>query len=61
MSRPFWKEPLPSQDHQVIPHGDGGVYDGGESDQMQITVQEMLREKRRNESHYLQVQSNPLN
>ena len=57
MSRPFWKEPLPSQlqDHQVIPH-DGGVYDGGD-DQMQqkLTLQEMLQEKRRNESNYLQV------
>jgi len=56
MSRPFWKEPLPSQlqDHQVIPH-DGGVYDGGD-DQMQqkLTLQEMLQEKRRNESNYLQ-------
>ena len=57
MSRPFWKEPLPSQaDHQVIPHhsghnDDGGVYDGSEM----LTVQEMLKEKRRNESNYLQV------
>ena len=56
MSRPFWKEPLPSQaDHQVIPHSghndDGGVYDGSEM----LTVQEMLKEKRRNESNYLQV------
>ena len=55
MSRPFWKEPLPSQlqDHQVIPHqgDDGGVYDGDEM----LTVQEMLKEKRRNESNYLQV------
>ena len=58
MPRPFWKEPLPSQlqDHQVIPQqgGDGGgVYDGDEM----LTVQEMLKEKRRNESNYLQVQN----
>ena len=55
MSRPFWKEPLPSPHHQVIPHSghndDGGVYDGSEM----LTVQEMLKEKRRNESNYLQV------
>ena len=60
MSRPFWKEPLPSPDHQVIPHSghndDGGVYDGGVYDGSEmLTVQEMLKEKRRNESNYLQV------
>ena len=54
MSRPFWKEPLPSQlhEHQVIQQDSGGVYDGSEM----LTVQEMLKEKRRNESNYLQVQ-----
>ena len=48
MSRPFWKEPLPSR---LQLRGE----DDDDDAHMQITVQEMLKEKRRNESSYLQV------
>ena len=50
MSRPFWKEPLPSR----LQVEEGSGHEGDDA-LMQITVQEMLKEKRRSESSYLQV------